>query len=216
MAIVGSTLLVDKIKTGMRPHLILTVNADQDEIAWGAVTLVYLYRQLSMASRAGYLTMLQTWIYEYFLAFRPHPCRADVPNKTRAEMWSPHKPVEWIPYNTSPRTLLNEHPRTTFIGGITCFDIVEVYLPERIVRQLSFVQAIPPPPLRLTQAVVHDYIDWFRVCSHPLLLSGEGPSASFAVADSRVGYFANEFPSQLAPLDQDVCHRGYDPSGMTD
>ena len=77
----------------MRPHLILTVNADQDEIAWGAVTLVYLYRQLSMASRAGYLTMLQTWIYEYFLAFRPHPCRADVPNKTRAEMWSSQKLV---------------------------------------------------------------------------------------------------------------------------
>ena len=52
--------------------------------------------------------------------------------------------VEWTPYMTSPRALLNEHPRTTFIGGITCFDIVEVYLPERTVRQVGLVQAIPP------------------------------------------------------------------------
>ena len=52
--------------------------------------------------------------------------------------------VEWTSYMTSPRALLNEHPRTAYIGGITCFDTVEVYLPERTVRQLGFVQAIPP------------------------------------------------------------------------
>ena len=86
MAIVGSTLLADMTRTDMRPHPILAVNIDQDEIAWGAVALAYLYRQLGMASRAGCktiagcLTLLQTWIYEYFSAFRPHPRRADVPN----------------------------------------------------------------------------------------------------------------------------------------
>ena len=57
MVIVGSTLLVDKTRTGMRPHPILTVNADQDEIAWDAVMLAYLYRQLGMASRAGCKTI---------------------------------------------------------------------------------------------------------------------------------------------------------------
>ena len=36
MAIVNSTLSVDKTRVEMRPHPILTVNADQDEIAWGA------------------------------------------------------------------------------------------------------------------------------------------------------------------------------------
>ena len=76
----------------MRPDPILTVNIDQDEIAWGAVTLAYMYQQLGMASRvgcktiAGCLTLLQTWIYEYFPSFRPHPRQADVPNKTKAEM----------------------------------------------------------------------------------------------------------------------------------
>ena len=74
MAIVGSTLLANKTRTGMRPHPILIVNVDQDEIAWGAVTLVYMYRQLGITSRVGCktiagcltiascLTLLQTWI----------------------------------------------------------------------------------------------------------------------------------------------------------
>ena len=92
MVIIGSTLLADKTRTDMRPHLILAMNVDQDEIAWGAVTLAYMYWQLGMASRAGCktiagcLTLLQTWIYEYVPAFRPHPRRADVHIKTRAEM----------------------------------------------------------------------------------------------------------------------------------
>ena len=73
MAIVGFTLLVDKTRVGMRPHPVLDVIADQDEIAWGPVTLANMYRQLGMAIRAGCktiagcLTLLQTSIYEYFL-----------------------------------------------------------------------------------------------------------------------------------------------------
>ena len=47
--------------------------------------------------------------------------------------------VEWTLYMTFPKALLNEHPRTAYIGGITCFDIVEVYFLERTVRQLGFV-----------------------------------------------------------------------------
>ena len=97
MAVIGSTLLADKTRTGMRPHPIVVVNDDEQDVAWGAVTLAFLYRQLGMASRAGCktiagcLTLLQTWIYEYFPAFRPHPRRDDVPNMTRAEMWTPKK-----------------------------------------------------------------------------------------------------------------------------
>ena len=54
------------------------------------------------------------------------------------------KQVEWTPYITSPRELLNEHPHTAYIGGITYFDIIEVSFPKRTVKQLGFVQAIPP------------------------------------------------------------------------
>ena len=118
MAIVCSTLLVDKTRIGMRPHPILTVNVDQDEIAWGAVTLAYLYRQLGMASRAGCktivgcLTLLRTWIYEYFPAFRPHPRRVDVPKKTRAEMWSPQKPVRDLSRLRQCRSILDSMTET--------------------------------------------------------------------------------------------------------
>ena len=116
MAIVGSTLLVDKTRTGMRPHPILTVNAY--EIAWGAVTSAYLYRQLEMASRAGCktiagcLTLLQTWIYEYFSAFRHHPRQADVPNKTRVEMWSTQKPVQELSRLRDCRFILDSMTET--------------------------------------------------------------------------------------------------------
>ncbi|KAL8546639.1 hypothetical protein ACS0TY_006383 [Phlomoides rotata] len=47
------------------------------EYAWGAATLAYLYRQLGLASRfktaqmAGYLTLLEAWIYEHFPSLRP-------------------------------------------------------------------------------------------------------------------------------------------------
>ena len=62
---------------------------------------------------------------------------------------------------TAPRALLNEHPRTTFIGGITCFDIVEVYLSERTMRQLGFVQAIPLSPMRPTHALLPAHGTYF-------------------------------------------------------
>ena len=117
MTVVGSTLLLDKNRTGMQPYPIHTVNADPDEIAWGAVTLAYLYRQLGMASRAGCktitgcLTLLQTWIYEYFPAFCPHP-QADVPNKTRAEMWSTQKPVRELSRLRDCRSILDSMTET--------------------------------------------------------------------------------------------------------
>ena len=44
------------------------------------------------------------------------------------------KQMEWTSYITSPKALLNEQPHTAFIGSITCFGIVEVYLPKRTVR----------------------------------------------------------------------------------
>jgi hypothetical protein len=118
MAIVGSTLLVDKTRVGMRPHPILAVSADQDDIAWGAVTLANLYRQLGMASRsgcktiAGCLTLLQTWIYEYFPSFRPHPRVADMPNKTRAEMWSPQRPTRELSRLRDCRSILDPMTET--------------------------------------------------------------------------------------------------------
>ena len=77
------------------------------------MTLAYMYCQLGMASRAGWktiagcLTLLQTWIYEYFPAFHPHPRQADVPNKTRVEMWSTPKPGREINRLRDYRSILD-------------------------------------------------------------------------------------------------------------
>ena len=60
MAIVDSTLLVDKSRVGMRPHPILTVDADRDEISWGAMTLAYLAFRAGCKTIAGCVTLLKT------------------------------------------------------------------------------------------------------------------------------------------------------------
>ncbi|CAN0925955.1 Protein MAIN-LIKE 2 [Linum grandiflorum] len=52
-----------------------------DTYAWGTATLTHMYRELGKASRAWCKTfmrcqtLLQSWIYEYFLSLR---CRASM------------------------------------------------------------------------------------------------------------------------------------------
>ena len=144
--------------------------------------------------------------------------------------------VEWVPYNSARSALLNEHPRTSIIGGITCFDIVEVYFSERTLRQIGFVQGIPPAPMRSAKTVrpAHgtysvtfpssavyleewsrfpysarlveqalrpasvpsevepNYVEWFRICSHPYIGRDEGPSTGPGPSQSRAEYVSFE------------------------
>ncbi|XP_057517610.1 protein MAINTENANCE OF MERISTEMS-like [Amaranthus tricolor] len=189
MAIVSSTLLADETKTGMRPHPILTVNVDQDENVWGAVTLVYMYRQLGMTSRvgcktiAGCRTLLQTWIYEYFPAFHPHPRQADVPNNTRAEMWSTPKPGRLINRPRDCRSILDS------------MTDAQVYLSERKVQQLGYVQAIPPAPIRPTQALRPAHGTYSVTFASPLIYTEAWSRFSIVAA-----LFLNEWSSRVAPL----------------
>ncbi|XP_021729775.1 uncharacterized protein LOC110696730 [Chenopodium quinoa] len=107
----------------------------------------------------------QTWIYEYFPAFRPH--RDSVPivdGMPRACAWSLRlekksvdclrsirlsldrmSPLEvnWMPFGQNPS---NRIPRTLYTGLIQYREIMEVYMPQRFLRQLGFVQVVPPPP----------------------------------------------------------------------
>ena len=80
--LLGCTLFTDK--SGTRVSIIqLTLLIDLKGVctyAQGAATLAYLYRQLGLATRhevkqiAGYLTLLEAWIYEHFecLALTPN------------------------------------------------------------------------------------------------------------------------------------------------
>ncbi|KAL9232981.1 hypothetical protein vseg_008029 [Gypsophila vaccaria] len=77
--LLGMSLFVDKssdrVKSMVFP-LLEEIN-NVPGYAWGIGALAYMYRELGIASRAGsrglagYMTLLQVWIYEYFPCFRP-------------------------------------------------------------------------------------------------------------------------------------------------
>ncbi|RWR80129.1 serine/threonine-protein phosphatase 7 long form isoform X1 [Cinnamomum micranthum f. kanehirae] len=89
--------LVDK--SGMRvPVLYLRLLMNFDEArkyAWGAAAPAHLYQQLWFAARsgvrqiAGYLTLLEAWIYEHFPKCRPHQNRTYTENLPRVHCWVP-------------------------------------------------------------------------------------------------------------------------------
>ncbi|XP_021754350.1 protein MAIN-LIKE 1-like [Chenopodium quinoa] len=178
--LLGCTLFPDKSGNKLRPRDIVDA-CEPDRVgqfSWGSATLAYMYRQLGFSSRAdaagitGCMTLLQTWIYEYFPAFRPH--RDPVPigdGQPRACAWSPRvekksidrlrsirllldrmSPLEvnWMPFGQNPS---NRVPRTLYTGLIQYREIVEAYMPQRCLRQLGYVQVVPPPPAWPSKAV---------------------------------------------------------------
>ena len=78
--LLGGTLFQDRSADRSR-HLgweyFMGSMSDVPEYAWGAGALAWLYRELGKASRAaakamsGCVTLLQSWIYEYFPGVRP-------------------------------------------------------------------------------------------------------------------------------------------------
>ncbi|XP_012828838.1 PREDICTED: serine/threonine-protein phosphatase 7 long form homolog [Erythranthe guttata] len=134
------------------------------EYAWGAAVLAHLYRQLGLASRAhvkglqGCTLLLQCWIYEYFRPFRA-PINSDYREmQPRFLKWKPRKgisdllsvrrmlddmqadQIDWMPYGPHVHRRV---PRTLYYGCIQFMEIVEPYLPDRVLRQFGFRQTIP-------------------------------------------------------------------------
>ncbi|XP_065851219.1 protein MAINTENANCE OF MERISTEMS-like [Euphorbia lathyris] len=177
----GSTLFVDKSGDRIRPSCLLEVQdsaAGAVGLSWGSAALAYLYRHLGIATRGdcgqmtGCMTLLQSWIYEYFPCFRPHREAVTVdPDLPRASLWpsiSMEKSDErlrafrarldvltadevmWMPYGPDAIT---ETPRTLYSGWIRYRDVIEPYMPGRCLRQLGHVQTIPRPILQPSKAV---------------------------------------------------------------
>ncbi|KAL7205075.1 hypothetical protein ACSBR2_018069 [Camellia fascicularis] len=79
--LLGCTLFGNK--TGTRvPVVYLSFLMDLRLVAsyaWGVAALAFLYQQLGTTTRyavkqmAGYMTLLEAWIYEHFVGARPHP-----------------------------------------------------------------------------------------------------------------------------------------------
>ncbi|OMO67845.1 hypothetical protein CCACVL1_20265 [Corchorus capsularis] len=173
--LLGSTLFCDKSGNRIRPSCMLEVKEGLENVprySWGAATLAYLYHPLRVASRgdcqgiAGCMTLLQAWIYEYIPCFRPPRVHHDprLPRcanlAIRAEGRSEDRlsslrsrldqMVTWLPYGRNPHMVL---PKTTYTGFIQYRDVLEVYYSTRVLRQLGFVQTIPPPIYHMSTAV---------------------------------------------------------------
>ncbi|KAH6807024.1 hypothetical protein C2S51_028132 [Perilla frutescens var. frutescens] len=175
--ILGYTLFTDK--TGDRitcNYLRLFEDPEEFEgYAWGVAALAFLYRQLGVGSQvgcrqmAGFLTLLEAWIYEHFpILGRPQQNTDYQPGQPFAMRWAQQahgvvsedavmayrlqldilraEDVVWDPYVRLRDG--GERPKVTFYEGcITACDIVEPYLPDRVLRQFGRVQTIPHPPL---------------------------------------------------------------------
>ncbi|XP_012842407.1 PREDICTED: serine/threonine-protein phosphatase 7 long form homolog [Erythranthe guttata] len=117
------------------------------EYAWGGAVLAHLYRQLGLC-----------WIYEYFRPLRA-PINSDYREmQPRFLKWKPRKgisdlisvrrmlddmqadQIDWMPYGPHVHRRV---PRTLYYGCIPFMEIIEPYLPDRVLRQFGFRQTIP-------------------------------------------------------------------------
>ena len=72
------------------------------------------------------------------------------------------------PYLTDSSALSSKHPTTVYIGCSTCFDIIELYMLVRKVRQLECVHYIPPVsprPINAHQPTHGSYLILFGATS---------------------------------------------------
>ncbi|KAL5161973.1 hypothetical protein HKD37_07G019172 [Glycine soja] len=124
-----------------------------------------MYDQLDEASRtttrqiAGYLTLLQCWIYEHFPSV--HQCVTD----DAYQETSPH--VCWLPY-TEHRGVKGFELISSFQGQLRWGPMMVTARPERVLRQFGYIQSIPPP--LVSASLSYNDIDdrWMHFADHVL------------------------------------------------
>ncbi|MQL81896.1 hypothetical protein Taro_014365 [Colocasia esculenta] len=152
--------------------------------SWGGATLAYLYRQLSIVCKSdakvicGSLTLLQLWSWERLHVRRPdiamHPLAQDMPLGHRSELdHQEDYQVRWEPYTSDILQIL---PVVSRQGSdlwlsrvpLLCFSIVEMHVPDRVLRQFGRVQPIFGPVDALDRVTQkgRGHIDWARYFTH--------------------------------------------------
>ncbi|KAL5152995.1 Protein MAIN-LIKE 1 [Glycine soja] len=195
--LVGCTLFANKSATYVH---VVHLDAFRDlahsgGYAWVVAALVHMYDQLDEACRtttrqlAGYLTLLQCWIYEHFPSV--HHCVTDdtyQETSPRAYRWLTLKAhmkgitgasyrarcdgltvtdVSWLPFSEH-RGVRAFQEIKSFQGQLRWGPMVVIVRPERVVCQFGYIQSIPPPPV--SARLSHDQIDdrWMQFADHLL------------------------------------------------
>ncbi|KAL5180883.1 Protein MAINTENANCE OF MERISTEMS [Glycine soja] len=131
------------------------INMSSGTYAWGATTLVHMYDNLNEASKsttrqlAGYITLLQYWIYEHFLfvgsalAIEDYDKRRSLLTyRRRLDRLTPDV-VCWIPYG-GHRSFREFEVISLFSNHLRWVPLAVIYRPKRVVRQFRYIQTIPP------------------------------------------------------------------------
>ncbi|KAH1254510.1 Protein MAIN-LIKE 2 [Glycine max] len=193
--LVGCTLFANKSATHVH---VVHLQAFRDlglaeAFSWGAAALVHLYDQFNEASQApprqmaGYISLLQCWIYEHFPSV--HRCVVDdgyVEASPHACRWLMGKAqmtgIKGAPYRACIDALTvtdvcwmlyAEHQGvrgyeliSSYTGQVRWGQIIVYIRPERVVRQFGYIQTVPPPPVRdsLTGTDIDDR--WVHFSDH--------------------------------------------------
>ncbi|XP_045788568.1 protein MAIN-LIKE 1-like [Trifolium pratense] len=174
--------------------------------SWASAALVCLYDNLNDAcmfttkALAGYATLLQCWIHEYFPSLGRRAAsglNCDEPDFPRAMRWiykqgktklPEYRPIMdaltpddviWRQFETH-RGSIPFDPITLYSGYLRGCTVVP-YLPERCIRQFGYVHYVPPPPpLARAYAAIdsdlngyHASIDRILQPTHPVTYASE-------------------------------------------
>ncbi|XP_014623163.1 protein MAIN-LIKE 2-like [Glycine max] len=144
--------------------------------AWGVAALVHMYDQLDEASRtttrqiAGYLTLLQCWIYEHFPSV--HQC---VTNDAYQET-SP-RASRWLTLKAHMKGITGA-PYRERCDALTVTDVCWLpYTEHRGVRGFELISSFqgqlrwgPMVVTAQSEKVSADYMEWFFRISHPFMI----------------------------------------------
>nr|XP_004494941.1 protein MAIN-LIKE 1-like [Cicer arietinum] len=181
--LVGCTILTDKSSTLVSAkYLCLFQDLDTSgKWAWGPAAHVVLYDYLRDSTLpatkqiGGYLSLLQTWIYEHFLDICKRGMDKPISSMPQMFRWTAKQTYEnvvyyrakldalrdtdiiWMP-NYDENFMTRFQSVSLFTGYICWCSTIVPYLPERCIRQFEYTQHIPHTPLML---VVRDVdVEW--------------------------------------------------------
>nr|XP_004488488.1 protein MAIN-LIKE 1-like [Cicer arietinum] len=166
-----------------------------ERYAWGATALAYLYDNLRKAimhqtrTVSGHLTLLQAWVYEHFPILCRDYCRlysSYVEDYPRALKWKLKRDkslvlpfrkaldeigideVYWTPYEEH-RLRRPFEEVFLFRGWIRWAPNMYAHMPDIILRQYVDAGTVVQGHVVCS----NDYIDWFRMISHPYIICRE-------------------------------------------